>query len=198
METDIKTILVEAKEVVADADLPNHLQPLAFEYVLDVLSAERSKGISTASGPQNSEGLAASKRDNVTPARSLLSKLANELSLPADKIERVYLIEENNIDVVVSPKLLSNSKSGATKELTLLVAAGRQCSGMEDETSIESIREVCDDFGFYDSSNFSGSVSELKGALRIQGKGQERQIKITRNGIEIVKNMIQRFLGDEA
>lgn len=194
MKTNVKDILLEASSAVREANIPDHLQTIAFEKAIELLS-------NNMSSPKRDDF--PDLEDEVKPSTlpqtdNGVEKLSKTLSLTREDVQKVYDLDGDDIHLAISPKVLSDNKAGATKEIALLVAAGRQGAGIEERTSAQKIREVCVDFNRYDGSNFAATLKELKGDFVITGSNQKREVKITRGGFEKARDIVKRLTGVES
>ena len=79
---------------------------------------------------------------------------------------------------------LSAHKSQATKEIALLIAAGRQAVVPDERTSARVIRDAVDTYGKRDEANFAGTIAEMDDVFNITGNGQQRRVKVNLTGFE--------------
>jgi hypothetical protein len=108
----------------------------------------------------------------------------------------VYDSKGSELSYVISPRKLASAKSEATRQLAQIVALGRQAAGLEEWTPSSLIREVVQEYGKFDSANFSSHVQGLDkdNAVLFRGKGASREIKVTRAGIESMADAIRALL----
>lgn len=86
---------------------------------------------------------------------------------------------------------LESAVAPATRQLALLVCAGRQCS-VEQTTSVKVIRQVCDEHGKLDPPNFIKVLRAADQYWIVGGRGQDRTLKLRNPGWEAAKEMVQR------
>src|SRR5437660_10217428 len=133
MET--KDILVDALRAVEAADIPDDLRGAAFAKAVDLISSRPHGPVSQPAAP------ASAVED---PSGSGLDRIAAKLAVDAEVASQLYYIADGQLEVVVSPGRLAAKASPATKELALLVVAGRQAAGIDAEwTGVDEIRKVC-------------------------------------------------------
>ena len=99
--------------------------------------------------------------------------------------------------VVISAKKLAQNKALAARQLGQLVAAARQVVGIEEWTSVSTIRKVVTDYGRLDSGNFASTIQQMDNVAVIRGKGQSREVKITKPGLEATADLIKGIAGVE-
>jgi len=126
-----------------------------------------------------------------------ISRISTKLGVDRDTLELIYSIQDGEPNVVVSSKKISANKSEATRQLGQLVAAARQIIGLDEWTSATTIRKVVTDYGRLDSGNFAATIQQMDAVAVIQGKGQHRQVKITKPGFEATAELIKDLTGGE-
>lgn len=124
----------------------------------------------------------------------VIDRLATRLQLTRDAVESVYTVDGDGVQISVDPRRIGPSKSAATRELALLVAAQRQAAG-EEQTSVDEIRTVTIEFGKYDPPNFSSSINELRGAFLVKGPPRQRLLKLTRTGWAQAADLVRELAG---
>jgi hypothetical protein len=112
-------------------------------------------------------------------------------------LELVYADQDGEPHVVISAKKLAQNKALAARQLGQLVAAARQVVGIEEWTSVSTIRKVVTDYGRLDSGNFASTIQQMDNVAVIRGKGQSREVKITKPGLEATADPIKGIAGVE-
>lgn len=115
-----------------------------------------------------------------------------------DTLELIYAVENGTPQVVVSAKKVPANKSLATRHLAQLVAAARQAAGLEEWTTVGTIRTVVQEYNKLDSSNFAASIKEMDEVCLIRGNGQKREVKVTKPGFEMTGDLIRQIAGVES
>lgn len=126
-----------------------------------------------------------------------IGRLSSALKLDRDVLDLVYAFEGDEPHVVISAKKIAANKALATRQLGQLVAAARQLCGLEEWTSAGTIRKVVSDYGRLDSGNFASNLQQMDSVAVIRGKGQQREVKITRPGIETTADLIKNLAGTD-
>lgn len=127
-----------------------------------------------------------------------LGAIAKKLGVAEDYVHEVYTIDDGRLDLVIAPTKLDKAKSPATRQLALLVAAGRQAAGIDNEwTSSIVIRDVCSDFGRLDPANFAAALDGLSETASIRTKGKSKEIRINRRGYEEAGMLVKVLTGAE-
>ena len=128
-----------------------------------------------------------------TPAEGdLVGRIAAALKIDREIAELVYDVKDGELGYVLSSRRLAGDKSNATRQLAQIVAAGRQAAGLEEWTPASVVREIVSDYGKLDSGNFAQYINKLDkdNACLLREKGVNRQIKVTRSGMESVAEML--------
>lgn len=127
----------------------------------------------------------------------LVGRIGATLGLDRDLVEQVFSEKDGEPILVVSSRKVASNKSAAAREIAQLIAAARQAVGLGEWTSVGVIRDVVNDYGRLDSSNFAASLQQLDGVVVLRGKGLQREIKVTRQGFEAVSDMVRAMAGAE-
>jgi hypothetical protein len=92
---------------------------------------------------------------------------------------------------------LDEQKGPAMREVALLVTAGRQAAGLdEDRTDTSTIRAVCTDLGVLEKNLFREEMGRLGNFVTSKPKGRfGREFKITRHGNNEAANLVKRMTG---
>lgn len=170
--------------------------------VLTALLKARFVGATVSNGTQGLpqgqiQSLANQPVQTTAEGGDLLGRISTVLKVERDLIELVYAIQDGEPTVVVSAKKIASNKSQGTKQLAQLVSAARQITGLEEWTSSATIRAVATDFGRINASNFAATLQQMDKVALIRGRGQQREIKITKPGIEDTAELIKSLTGSE-
>jgi hypothetical protein len=192
---NVRDVLVRALEAVDEAQVPADLRSVAFEKAVDLLT------VGAADPIQPLEKVRRNGVGNVqiTTDASPLEKIAARLSLDVGVVQDVYDYDEGGARVIVSSKKLDRGFGPGTKQLALLVAAGRQATGDdEDWTSVDAIRKACEDYGKLDPSNFATHIKAMKNEFSFKlNSAQKREVKLTRPGWEAAGELVEKLAGGE-
>jgi hypothetical protein len=153
-------------------------------------------GKHTSGQPANGHNL-----DLQVPAQGavddVIGKLSAGLKVDRDTLELVYAEQNGEPHLVISAKKLAQNKALAARQLGQLVAAARQVVGIEEWTSVSTIRKVVTDYGRLDSGNFAATIQQMDNVAVTRGKGQSREVKITKPGLEATADLIKDLAGVE-
>ncbi|MFI5587178.1 hypothetical protein ACIA5G_19170 [Amycolatopsis sp. NPDC051758] len=125
----------------------------------------------------------------------LIDKISRVLMVDRDTLEVVYACKDDELQVVVSTKRLAPNKALATRQLAQLVSAGRQAAGVDEWTAAAVIRNVVSDYGRLDVNNFAATLTQMDNVAVVRGKGQQREVKITRPGLEGTADLVKELAG---
>jgi hypothetical protein len=198
MSIDHKTaeeILRAAHEAVKGAKLPGSLEVPAFEKAVDLLAAQVGLAVAPAAPPPDTGAPPGSEDQG---GEKSLAQVASTLKLKPDLVGEVFHIDKGELKLTPAASKFESAKSAATKEIALLVAAGRQAGGWdEDWTTTANIRQVCDDYGKYDTANFSTTILDMGDVFSFSGTGQSRKVKVNRKGKEQAAKLVKKLAGEE-
>src|SRR5688500_13588748 len=127
----------------------------------------------------------------------VIGRVSAVLKVDRDTLELVYAPQDGEPHVVISAKKIAQNKALAARQLGQLVAAARQAAGLEEWTSAATIRKVVTDYGRLDSGNFASTIQQMDNVAVIRGKGQSREVKITKPGLEATVDLIKGLAGVE-
>ena len=177
--------LKRAARLVDAANVPEDLRPAAFNGALT--------HILSASGPTAS---LASNVEISSPSQvEAISRLASKLGVSADLVVEVYQPgDDGTLEVHIPTAKLSKTKSSATKELALLVMAGRQISA-EEWADSDVFIPVLEHYGKFDSGNNATIMKDDK-YWKISGAGKKRRFQLRKTGWEAAANMVRKIAGE--
>jgi hypothetical protein len=176
---DTKEILVEAARIVDDIGLPDELRAVGFGKAIDLVARAKAPP-GDASYVETSDEL---------------GSIALKLGLPEESVHGIYHRDGDALGIGVAPVMLEKSPARATKQLALLLAAGRQAGGYDEGwTTVGRIRDVCREFGRLDAPNFAGSITEMTDVFTFRGKGTKREVHLTQPGWERARDLIRSLI----
>jgi hypothetical protein len=190
---DISKVLSDAIKAVEEADVPDDLRQVAFEKAVEL--AARSM---VPVEPDGLAGGADSQAANGTqdPADPL-ARIAGKLGLPLDLVGDVFYIDSGELGIGLPTSSFDRTKAGATKQLALVIAAGRQAAGLDEWTSSAVIRAMCQEYGRFDSANFATTLRSIGSAFSYRGKGFNLEVRLTRPGLERASELIRELTASQ-
>lgn len=125
--------------------------------------------------------------------------MAAKLDLPADTLGEVFHVEGEELTIVLARSKFEETRTGATRQLALLIAAGRQAGGWDEQwTATSVIREVVDDFGRLDSANFASTIREMQEVFSFSGNRQSLRVKVRRHGYDEATTLVRSLAGGDS
>lgn len=184
---DLVEAIKSALKAVDEAGVPEDLREKAFEKAFEWTTQGREPA--SESGDNNA-GRAATRAST-----GRLPQIAEKLRIDPAIVEDVFFEDDGEVGVGIAASSLDHSKSGATRQLALLVAASRQASGLEEWTPSSAIRAVCTDYGRFDTANFASTLRSMGPVFSYRGKGQNLEVRLTRPGIERAADLVHELGG---
>jgi hypothetical protein len=185
---DIDEALQTARTAVLEMDpaLPVELTETAFREVLRHLLSR------TSAPAPGKPGAPRTEPTTDTP----LHRLAARLRIDPDALADVFDFDGGEARLHVPSSRISATKSQATRDIALLIAAARQGSGLDESwTSSNPIREALANYNRYDQSNFSANLRAAGDVLNIRGKASATEVRLTQPGWEAATTLIRALTG---
>ncbi len=171
---DMAKVLQETLKLLDEVAVPTELRVAAFERTFDALVSRR------ASSEQSNAKAGLGAGTNAEP----LLGIAERLGLEHDLVREIYVVEDDEVSLVIPPSRFEKSKAVGAQQVALLTAAGRQGAGLEEWTHIKVIREACREYGRLDSANFATTIKRMDGVFSYRGRAQQLEVRLTRPGYE--------------
>jgi len=194
---DIASILADALKAVEAAKLPKEFQQVAFGKAVEILSGQSALAVAPVSHPSlkaPTGGIVPSTENQLDS----IGRIAAKLGVDRESAERVYDLEGDELKLVLPSSKLAGPKKTATEEIALLVVAGRQASGLDQEaTNAEKVREAAEHYRKYDSPNFSRTIKDMHDVFIVRENGRKKMLKMTQPGWEAAQRLILRIVGGE-
>lgn len=186
-------ILAEAYNAVKKAKIPKELEEAAFVRAIDLLT-----GGPVESKPQKPDAISSEPPDDFVDPDDNISSIAQRLGVERESAERIFHVDNGELKLVLNSNKLSNPKKSATQEIALLVVAGRQAGGLDEETTdADEIRKVAEHYRKYDRPNFSRAIKDLDEVFIIRENGRTKMLKMTQPGWEKTRTLVERIIGGE-
>jgi hypothetical protein len=177
--------LKRAAAAVSAAELPEGLQAAAFSVVAQHL----------VGGPP-APAAALSREAEHPPAdlQGSFELLARRLGVEAAALGRVFELDDEGVHLLIPRQALPETKQQAMVEVAYLIIASRQALGLDEYTTVDTVKQAAEDRGCYDSGNFWKAMGVLDGnGVRIRGTGKNRTFKINQVGFERAAAIIRRI-----
>lgn len=205
MEDAVSTlteVVKDAGRVVSEAGLPDDLRRPAFERILDVLLADRgvaerdlagSGAATEVAQPGRSAGSAASTPEGSPTGRPRpLDRIARRAGLDAAEVREVYRLDGDRVSLVVGDRKIDRNKSAGSRQITLLVAGGRQAAELEEWTDLARAREICSLYGRLDTKNYAATIKSMADVFNFHGQGSGRKVRLTMPGWDAWADLVRR------
>jgi hypothetical protein len=191
----VTDLLRAAAKAVNAAELPDPLREVAFGKAFDALA-----GMGTTSAPTHGDSTEAGATGTGDGApvdeTSLIGKIAAKLKVTEDQVESVYEERAGELHLAVAKSKLPDGKRPAMREIALLVAAGRQAAGMEEQTKTQTIREECVNAGVLAKNHFAEDVGALGDYVSYKSVGSNRELRVIRPGYDEAAKRVRRISGE--
>lgn len=181
-DQDLAHALKRAAQVVESASIPDDLRTTAFDRILSQLlnGGSDRPAIQRPTGPA---------------AAATTDTIAEKLGVSSDEASEVFQPQQDGTYSVHAPTgKLAKTKSAATKQLALLVMAGRQVS--EEWTDSEEIIKTLQHYAKFDSANNAAIMKEGEEYWMVSGSGKSRKFKLRKTGWEAAAELLKSMDGD--
>ena len=159
-------------KILNDTDVPPEARGVAFGKIWDAVV-----GITV---PESDDRNAPQRKPVNDDTAEPLVRIASRLGVSPDVIERVFDYHGDDLHLSIHASKLDSTKSGGTLQIALLLSAGRQAIGLDEQgTPIETVRVAAEHFKRYDSKNFSTTLNGLSKTMTVRGNGKNRLFKMT-------------------
>jgi hypothetical protein len=175
---EVKRLMREAVQAVEEAEVPEDLRATAFEKSFDALIG--------AGGADERETRRDTHAPTVVPPSDgpSLEGIAARLGLELALVEEMYYADGDSLSLTVASSKFDPRKAGATQQIALLLAAGRQAGGWDEWTQVGHIRDACRDYGRFDVANFATTVKRMGDVFSFRGRARQLEVRVTRPGFE--------------
>ncbi|HKR61055.1 MAG TPA: hypothetical protein VJS64_15150 [Pyrinomonadaceae bacterium] len=194
MKEEFTAILEDALQLTQAAHLPPNLEGIGFQKAIDYLIGSNSRSnkqlMSRAAAPAVNEPDVGST--------SPLERIAQKLEVDLTRVEEIFSFDKDKgLELIVGARKVGSEMRPAMRLLAVLVAGGRQLGGLEEWTKLATVREVCDQYGKLDATNFSRVMNDLDSVFGYRGKaGSNREMRMNRAGWEELKTVITTLSSD--
>lgn len=197
----ITEALKAAHKAVKDSGIPKELQAVALGKASDAFLGNATPPPPAApqgSGKTDPPPAADKTTSRASPdTRTPIGKIAAELKLDEGEVADVFEIDGEELLLTLRRDQLSEQKGPAMRQVALLVSAGRQAAGLdEDRTHTDLIRAACTDLGVLDKNAYRDEMGKLGNYVTSKAKGQfGREFRVTRHGKNEAASLVKRMTG---
>ncbi|MCY4617184.1 MAG: hypothetical protein OXD50_01330 [Chloroflexi bacterium] len=119
--------------------------------------------------------------------------ISSYLQVPRDEVEILFRLDETEPALQLSAQKLSSGKRPATKEIALLVLAGRTALGLD--TLSDDIRDVAQRYRKYDSANFLSTLQKSdEFAVLGRPRSAKRVVRLRGAGVTSARSLAQNLI----
>lgn len=201
MSKEVSETLRAAYEAVQAAEVPEHLQEVAFREAMRLLSpsAPPAPAVIAVAGKVKPGGGAVSSgaedTEQVVPEETVYARVVEQTGADRDKVEQLVHMD-NDVPKVTIPGLrLGKNNAEKTRAIAQILTIVRGFGLGENDTSLEVVRTEAIRLKCYDSANFTAQLAKLDGYV-ITGSGQNRRIRAKATGIQAFPALVDRLFGE--
>lgn len=197
----VTRLLRAAAQSVEDAEVEQGLREVAFGKAFDALVntiPSSAAGHASSGGRANTRAPGSPTSEAPPDGTTLLGKIAAKLKVSVSQVEGVYEERGGELHLAVPRGKLPDGKRPATREIALLVAAGRQAAELEEQTSTQTIRDECVNSGVLSKNHFAEDVASLGDYVAYKAVGRGRELRVIRPGYDEAGKRVLRISGEGA
>ena len=188
----------DATNVVAEQVDPA-TREAAFRLILEALLRNGEPSAPPAS-THESAGTTSAQNDDVLDTGYATSDqrayaIADYLNISYDDALDLYDVDSAEPVLHVHPSRLADGRAAATREIALLVAAGRAALGLD--TGTQHVHDAVGHYKKLDSTNFGSTLSKMD-QISLRGKtgSQNRLVRLRAIGVEAVRELAVRIVAE--
>jgi hypothetical protein len=193
MGDELANAIERAVKAVDAAAVPEDLREIAFTKALESTLgiAAGAPTVTPSSGGGSGAGTGTITSEGPRRPTDRVGTIAAKCGVGADRVAKVLEEDGDELHIIVPRSRFDSAKKRAMQQVALLIAAGRQAAGIdEDATSLVVIKERCDEVGVLDDGNFSRHMAEKRDGVRIKGGDRKRELKVNGAGFEAAGKLI--------
>lgn len=123
-----------------------------------------------------------------------LEKLAQRLGVSLAVLEDLFYIKDGTLHLIVPSRKIATGKREGTGEIAVLVTAGRQGAGLDDDlTAVSEVRHWANEMGRYDEKHFGEHLDTVDDVVTIIGKGRGRKLRAKWHEMDQLREIITRI-----
>ncbi len=188
----------DATNVVAE-QVDQATREAAFRLILEALLRNGQPSLPPGS-THESAGTTSAQNDVALDAGYATSDqrayaIADYLNISYDDALDLYDVDSAEPVLHVHPSKLADGRAAATREIALLVAAGRAALGLD--TGTQHVRDAVGRYKKLDSTNFGSTLSKMD-QISVRGKtgSQNRLVRLRAIGVEAVRELAAGIAGE--
>ena len=168
----------------------------AFMLVLEAMLRNKGEALAETVIPKN--GAEADSPgdvgDNLYSTPELrMDAISSYLEIAGEQVEILFDVNEPTPSVQVHPSQLPHAKGTATREIALLVLAGRTALGID--TSMDDVRKVAERYRKYDGANFAKTLQSSPDLVVLRKpRSSQRTVRLRGAGVSAARELAQRLV----
>ena len=188
----------DATNVVAE-QVDQATREAAFRLILEALLRNGEPSAPPAS-THESAGTTSAQNDDALDTGYATSDqrayaIADYLNISYDDALDLYDVDSAEPVLHVRSSRLSDGRAAATREIALLVAAGRAALGLD--TGSQHVRDAVEEHRKLDPANFGSTLNKMDQiSLRGKTRSQNRLVRLRAIGVEAVRELAVRIVGE--
>jgi hypothetical protein len=202
MRMSTSEIVQEAWNSVMEAQLPEEVRQIAFREVLRFMLVGPDPDAKTRLNPRSkSAGSGAvihkdGDGNNVdVDEAEVFAKIEHETGVSADKLERVVMIDDGVIKMVLPGKDLGRNTAEAARVVAQVLTVVGAYGLDRRDTEYEAIRKECDRLRVYDSKNFASKHLPNIPGFVTKGSGSARRLEAKALGVKAFSDVVDALVG---
>lgn len=197
----VEEVLRGAQAAVEAAEVATEFRAIAYEKAVELLAAGAGLAApaAAASASPPPPAAPAGGQSDGGPTSGSLQRIATQLEVDLELVERAYEVQDGDLAVVVPVSRLPQQARPAMRDLIVLTAVGRQAGGWDaSPTPVAAVRAVCESYSSrFDAGNFANAVRDLSDYLRRQGgRRRDATVRVLPGGYRHAAERLRELFGD--
>lgn len=193
-----------AWSAVEESGVPEHMQKLAFQEALRSLlgTIPHAGTVQKPTQPTNGGGggkQAGEESDGPSATvdeDAVIAAVAEHTGVPAEKLERVFHLDNGVVKVLVNHSALGNTAADKTRAAAQIITVVRKVGMGYSDTEYDIIRDECQRKHFYDGGNFASKHLPNIEGFAVKGDGRNKRLEARNGGLSAFPALIDRVLGE--
>jgi hypothetical protein len=199
---DAAEALKKAWSAVEESGVPETMHEAAFKEVLRSLlgaapAARPASGASDrpAAKPPRPGAETADPEDGPEES-AVIAAVASETGVPADKLERLFHIDEGVVKLIPGQGSLGSSTAEKARAIAQVVTVVRAVGMSEPSTAYDAVRDECKRKHCYDGKNFASLHMGTVPGFVTKGDGGSRRLEMKGGGLASFPALVDKILGE--
>lgn len=187
---------------MVEAELPEGVKEIAFREVLrfmligsEPVGKPRFNPRSTGVGAGTVSGQGVDSSGVEVDEAEVFAKVEHETGVSADKLERILMIDDGVIKMVLPGKDLGKNTAEAARVVAQVITVVGAYGLDRRDTEYEVIRKECDRLRVYDSKNFASKHLPNIPGFVTKGSGSARRLEAKAFGVKAFSDVVDTLVG---